>query len=71
IAALEKVAGPKVAGLIKREPDETIIRIVDGWARGFDAARAASLGFVAETEFEQIVRVHIEDELGGRIPALA
>ncbi len=70
IAALEKIAGPKVAGLIKREPDETIIRIVDGWARGFDAARAKSLGFVAETEFEQIIRVHIEDELGGRVPAL-
>jgi nucleoside-diphosphate-sugar epimerase len=71
IAALEKIAGPKIAALIKREPDETIIRIVNSWARGFDTARARSLGFVAETEFEQIIRVHIDDELGGRLPELA
>jgi hypothetical protein len=24
------------------------------------------LGFVAETEFDEIIRVHIEDELGGK-----
>ena len=70
IAALEKVAGPKAVALIKREPDERIIRIVDTWARGFDTSRAASLGFVAETEFEEIIRVHVEDELGGKIPVL-
>ena len=27
--------------------------------------RALSLGFQAETDFEDIVRAHIEDELGG------
>jgi len=70
IAALEKVAGPKAVALIKREPDERIIRIVDTWAQGFDASRAASLGFVAETTFEEIIQVHVEDELGGRIPVL-
>lgn len=71
IAALEKIAGPKAVALIKREPDERIIRIVDTWARGFDTSRAASLGFVAETKFEDIIQVHIEDELGGKIPVLA
>ncbi|MCB8880600.1 SDR family oxidoreductase [Acidisoma cellulosilytica] len=70
IAGLEKVAGPKAVALIKREPDDRIIRIVDTWARGFDTSRAAALGFVAETAFEQIVRVHVEDELGGKIPVL-
>ncbi|GAB0116567.1 D-erythronate dehydrogenase [Acidisoma sp. 7E03] len=68
IAALEKVAGAKAVALIKREPDERIIRIVDTWAQGFDASRAAGLGFVAETRFEDIIQVHIEDELGGQIP---
>jgi len=29
--------------------------------------RALALGFTAETDFESIVRVHIEDELGGRV----
>jgi nucleoside-diphosphate-sugar epimerase len=68
IAALERVAGPQVAGLIRREPDPVIIRIVNGWARGFDASRAEALGFVAEKRFDEIIRVHIDDELGGQLP---
>jgi nucleoside-diphosphate-sugar epimerase len=67
IAALRKVAGDKVVALIRREPDPTIMKIVAGWPRNFDTARAASLGFVAETSFEDIIRVHVEDELGGKI----
>jgi nucleoside-diphosphate-sugar epimerase len=68
IAALERVAGPQVTALIRREPDPVIAHIVAGWARGFDTARAAALGFTAETQFDEIIRVHIEDELGGAIP---
>ncbi len=63
IEALRQVAGEKAVNLIRRVPDPTIIRIVSGWPRTFDAARARALGFVAETSFEQIIRVHIEDEL--------
>ncbi|WP_349369333.1 D-erythronate dehydrogenase [Salinarimonas sp.] len=68
LAALERVAGPAVAKRIRREPDETIARIVAGWPRSFDARRAEALGFTAERSFDEIIRVHIEDELGGRIP---
>ncbi len=71
IAALRAVAGAEVAALIRREPDPVIQRIVDGWAQGFEARRAAALGFKAETQFEQIIQAHIEDELGGRIGAPA
>jgi nucleoside-diphosphate-sugar epimerase len=67
IAALEKIAGPNVVALIRREPDPVIARIVQGWARAFDPQRALSLGFAAENSFEQIIRAHIEDELDGRI----
>ena len=67
IAALRTVAGAEVAALIRREPDPVIQGIVDGWAQGFDARRAAALGFRAETQFEQIIHAHIEDELDGRI----
>lgn len=66
IAALEAVAGPEAVSLIRRVPDPTIARIVAGWARAFDPTRALSLGFTAEASFEQIIRAHIEDELGGR-----
>jgi nucleoside-diphosphate-sugar epimerase len=67
IAALERVAGSKATALIRREPDPAIERIVSGWPRDFDARRADTLGFRAETSFDDIVRTHVEDELGGTI----
>jgi D-erythronate 2-dehydrogenase len=67
IAALKKVAGDKVVARIRREPDAFIERIVAGWPRNFAANRARELGFTADDSFEEIVRIHIEDELGGRI----
>jgi D-erythronate 2-dehydrogenase len=66
IAALRRVAGEKVANRIRREPDPAIIKIVEGWARKLDASRAESLGFTAEKSFDEIIRAHIEDELGGK-----
>lgn len=67
IEALREVAGEKAVALIRREPDETIDRIVSGWARDFDTTRAEALGFKAETSFADIVRAHVEDELGGKV----
>lgn len=69
IAALRNIAGDDVVRRIRREPDETIMRIVAGWPRSFDAQRAIGLGFRAEADFEEIIRVYLEDELGGRIGA--
>jgi nucleoside-diphosphate-sugar epimerase len=63
IEALRKVAGEKTVGLIRREPDPTIMRIVEGWPRNFDARRALELGFRADASFEDIIRIHIADEL--------
>ncbi|WP_417710774.1 D-erythronate dehydrogenase [Roseibium aggregatum] len=68
IEALRRVAGERVVSLIRRESDETIVQIVDGWPRNFDARRALDLGFQAETSFDDIIRIHIEDELEGRNP---
>ena len=67
IAALKKVAGDKVVARIRRQPDPTIIGIVAGWPRNFDAGRAESLGFKSERTFEAIIKAHIDDELGGKI----
>jgi nucleoside-diphosphate-sugar epimerase len=67
IEALRRIAGDKAVARIREEPDETIIKIVAGWPRNFDTKRAESLGFVAERSFDEILRVYIEDELGGRI----
>jgi len=65
IEALRKVAGDKAARLIRREPDQTIMRIVEGWPQNFDARRALALGFRADTSFEDIIRIHVADELQG------
>lgn len=65
IAALRKVAGDRVAERIVRKPDEMIMRIVAGWPQNFSPERALALGFRAESDFEEIIRIHIEDELGG------
>ena len=67
IAALRRIAGDPAVSFIRREPNETIMKIVAGWPRNFDPRRALALGFKAEASFDDIVRVHIDDELGGRI----
>jgi nucleoside-diphosphate-sugar epimerase len=67
IAALRRIAGDKVAARIRCEPDPLVARIVAGWPSRFDPRRALALGFKGEASFDDIIRVHIEDELGGKI----
>lgn len=67
IEALRRVAGNAAVALIRREPDAMITKMCEGWAAGFDASRARALGFTAEDSFDEIIRVHIEDELGGSL----
>lgn len=69
IDALRRAAGDDVVSLIKSEPDEAIARMVAGWPRSFDARRASALGFRAEGNFDEIVRVYVDDELGGVVGA--
>jgi nucleoside-diphosphate-sugar epimerase len=67
IDALRRVAGERAVRLIRREPDEAIMRIVETWAPALEATRALSLGFTAERSFDEIIRAHVEDELGGSL----
>ncbi|MCB1510781.1 MAG: SDR family oxidoreductase, partial [Hyphomicrobiaceae bacterium] len=67
ISALREVAGEKAVALIRREPDELIMRVVAGWPRDFDARRSVDLGFEADRSFVDIIATHIADELGGKI----
>jgi hypothetical protein len=41
--------------------------MVAGWPSRFDPRRALALGFRAERSFDDIIRVHIEDDLDGKI----
>ncbi|MGK2226319.1 NAD-dependent epimerase/dehydratase family protein, partial [Devosia sp.] len=67
IAALERVAGPKAVALIRREPDAVIADMVAGWPKAFEAKRARSMGFVGDASFDEIIEIHIADELGGKV----
>lgn len=67
IEALRRVAGDKAVSLIRHAPDPVVAGIVAGWPQAFLAKRAESLGFVAEQRFDDIIRVYIDDELGGQI----
>jgi nucleoside-diphosphate-sugar epimerase len=62
IEALRRVGGDKAVALIRRQPDETIARIVAGWPQAFDASRAVELGFRSDPSFDEIIRIHLEDE---------
>ncbi|MBO6895103.1 MAG: SDR family oxidoreductase [Roseibium sp.] len=66
IEALRRVAGDKAVALIRHEPGSDIQKIVAGWPTNFDPKRASALGFQAETTFDEIIRVHLEDELEGK-----
>ncbi|MBX3582427.1 MAG: SDR family oxidoreductase [Rhizobiaceae bacterium] len=68
IEALRRFAGDNAVKLIRRQPDEAIVKMVAGWPQNFDASRATSLGFKADKSFDDIIRAHVEDELGGSIP---
>ena len=68
IEALRRIAGDKAVKLIRRAPDPASSAIVAGWPTRFGAKRALALGFIAERDFDEIIRVHIADDLGGHLP---
>jgi D-erythronate 2-dehydrogenase len=69
IAALRRIAGERVAARIRREEDPLVARIVGGWPQRIEARRARELGFSAERSFEEIVRIHIDEDRGGTFVA--
>lgn len=69
VASLEHVAGSGVTARISWEPDPVIQKIVAGWPQRFSTPRAERLDFAADASLDEIVRQHIDDELGGRFVA--
>jgi nucleoside-diphosphate-sugar epimerase len=65
IAALRRIAGDRVAARIRREHDPLVARIVEGWPQRIEARRARELGFKVESSFDEIVRIHIDEDRGG------
>ena len=65
IASLRRIAGERVAARIRRAHDPLVARIVDGWPQRIEARRARELGFKAESSFDEIVRIHIDEDRRG------
>src|SRR5215467_12772799 len=65
IASLRRIAGDRVAARIRRAEDPLVARIVAGWPQRIEARRARELGFKAESSFDEIVRIHIDEDRGG------
>jgi nucleoside-diphosphate-sugar epimerase len=65
VDALSRIAGKPVAERIKWQPDPLIQKIVAGWPAHVSGARALGMGFKADSDVDEIIRAHIEDELGG------
>jgi D-erythronate 2-dehydrogenase len=61
LAALERVAGPEVRARVRFELDERIAGIVARWPRAASGERAARLGLLPETSFDDIIRQYIHD----------
>jgi nucleoside-diphosphate-sugar epimerase len=59
--ALLAVAGPAVRARVRFERDERIAGIVANWPKGATAKRAAGLGLLPESSFEDIIRQYIAD----------
>jgi nucleoside-diphosphate-sugar epimerase len=70
IEALRALAGDRAVALIEERPDPAVWEIVKTWPARFEAKRGRELGFEAEASFEDILRVHVEDEHGGVVPVL-
>ena len=69
VASLRRIAGERVAARIRRASDPLIARIVEGWPQRIEARRARALGFTAESSFDEIVRIHIDEDRGGSFVA--
>jgi len=59
VAALERLAGPDVARLIRWEPDSRVQRVVASWPGAFETSRAEALGFRGDADIESVIRAHM------------
>ena len=62
IEALRQIAGEDAVKLIRYEPDEKIAAIVRNWPENFAPERALQLGFRAETDFAELIRIYLEED---------
>ena len=63
IESLKRISGNEIVKLIQHKADDNIQKIVGSWAKDLEASRAKKLGFKAETNFDEIIKIYIEEDL--------
>jgi nucleoside-diphosphate-sugar epimerase len=71
VEALARVAGTNVAARVIWKSDPVIQNIVKDWPKRIVAARADKLGLAYDREIDDLIKVYIDDELGGNYLAEA
>ena len=63
IESLRSIAGQKAVDLIVSKKDLSIQYMVKGWPKNFSPLKASQLGFKSENNFNEIIKIFIEDDL--------
>ena len=64
VAAMGRVAGDAPVKLIQWQEDAAIMKLVRTWPGDFITTRAESMGFIRDTNYDDVVRAYMDDELG-------
>ena len=64
VAAMGRVAGEDPVKLIQWQEDAAIMKLVRTWPGDFITTRGESMGFVRDTNYDDVVRAYMDDELG-------
>ena len=65
--ALREIAGDAVADRISWQADPRVQAIVGSWPGRWDTARATQLGLEGDSDFAEIIRAYIGDDLRGTV----
>ena len=63
VAAMGRVAGDAPVKLIQWEEDAAIMKLVRTWPGDFITTRGESMGFIRDTNYDDVVRAYMDDEL--------
>jgi len=64
VAAMGRVAGEAPVKLIQWQEDAAIMKLVRTWPGDFITKRGESMGFARDTNYDDVVRAYMDDELG-------
>lgn len=68
VDVMREMAGKATAARVDWQPDAAIQLIVDEWPWFADSQRARDLGFETDADVAEVIRVFVDEELGGRMP---